>query len=117
MEFLKQLKKIVSTLQVQLNKIDWTPIEHGIIAIIIQALVVWFNGDVWIGGLAGSLVFVGREHAQAEQRCIQKFYENHRANAPWHCGFQGRSWDASSICDVFVPILCCLCFAIIAKCI
>jgi hypothetical protein len=81
---------------------DLTPIEHAAISIIATA-IGWACGDIYAGAAAGIFFFGGREHAQAECRAIQRFYDNRRANAPWHVGFQTRAWDVASVLDVLVP--------------
>jgi hypothetical protein len=48
--------------------------------------------------------FLGREHAQAEYRVIQKFYDGKRANMPWYGGFERRAWDKKSMLDWILPL-------------
>lgn len=45
---------------------------------------------------AAPLVFLGREHAQAEYRWIETYGHGQRANLPWWGGFDGRVWDVHS---------------------
>jgi hypothetical protein len=49
--------------------------------------------------------FVGREHAQAEYRVIEHFYEGKRANMPWYGGFEPRGWNLKSVLDFGLPII------------
>lgn len=52
-----------------------------------------------------AMFYLGREHAQAEYRSITTYYDNHRANAPWWCGFEPRAWDSKSLLDWLLPLL------------
>ena len=73
------------------------------LVIVLLACVVGVGFEAW---LLASGFFVGREHAQAEQRGIQKFYGNKRANAPWYVGLEDVSWDSDSfVNDLVYPIL------------
>ena len=81
---------------------DLTPLEHAAIAVILTA-IGWACGDIYAGAAAGIFLWIGREHAQAEQKNIQRNYNNLRSSAPWHVGFQLRAWDVASVCDVLVP--------------
>lgn len=58
-----------------------------------------------VGAVLVSAFFAGREHAQAEYRVIQKFYDGKRANMPWYGGFEPRGWDLKSILDFVLPIV------------
>lgn len=53
----------------------------------------------------GAGFFLGREHAQAEYRVIEHFYEGKRANMPWYGGFERRAWNVKSILDFVLPIV------------
>ena len=81
---------------------DLTPLEHAAIAIILTA-IGWACGDIYAGATAGIFLFLGREHAQAEQRNICSNYDNRRSNAPWNVGFQLRAWDVASVLDLAAP--------------
>lgn len=54
--------------------------------------------------LAVACFYIGREHAQAEQRVISQHYGNKRANAPWWCGFERRAWTAKGMLDLVLPV-------------
>ena len=81
---------------------DLTPLEHVGIALACTGIGTVCR-NTWAGAMIGIGLFIGREHAQAEQRVIQGFYDNHRANAPWYCGFEFRAWDLGSILDWSCP--------------
>jgi hypothetical protein len=78
---------------------------HPAVALGVQILIGLLTGNFWLGALAGSAIFIGREHAQAEYRWIERFgkrFENEAEYAEWHWNtygqFEGRnpgtSWDA-----------------------
>jgi hypothetical protein len=71
-------------------------------ALLIQITIVPFFGW-WAGAFAGAFFFIGREHAQAEYRVIQKFYGGKRANMPWWGGFDPKAWDLKSMLDWLLP--------------
>jgi hypothetical protein len=78
--------------------------EHSAYALLFMAIVGLLTGNWFAGACFGSAFFVGREHAQAEYRVIEKFYEGKRANMPWYGGFERRAWDVKSILDFVLPI-------------
>jgi hypothetical protein len=77
--------------------------SHILPALAIQLLLSPFSW--WAGALLAAGFFLGREHAQAEYRVIQKFYDGKRANMPWYGGFEPRGWDLKSILDFGLPII------------
>jgi hypothetical protein len=78
--------------------------EHSAYALLFMAIVGLLTRNWFAGACFGSAFFVGREHAQAEYRVIEKFYEGKRANMPWYGGFERRAWDVKSILDFVLPI-------------
>lgn len=71
-------------------------IEHLIIALVIQLLVGLLTGNWWAGAALSAGIFIGREHAQAEYRWIEKFGSYRRAYMPWWGGLDRRVWDVHS---------------------
>lgn len=82
-----------------------TNFEHPAYALLFMAIVGLLTGNWLAGAMLGIGFFLGREHAQAEYRVIQKFYEGKRANMPWYGGFEPRGWDLKSILDFVLPIV------------
>ncbi len=78
--------------------------EHPAYALLFMAIVGLLTSNWFAGACFGSAFFVGREHAQAEYRVIQKFYEGKRANMPWYGGVEPRGWDRKSVLDFVLPI-------------
>ena len=70
-----------------------------------MAIIGLLTSNWFAGACFGSAFFVGREHAQAEYRVIQKFYEGKRANAPWYGGFERRAWNLKGVLDFVLPII------------
>ena len=88
--------------------IDFSPLGHGMAAILVQ-MIFGFLFGMWIaGGLVGSVWFIAREHTQAEYRWIALFGSGHRENMPWYGGFELRVWDWGSVLDCVVPPLLCI---------
>lgn len=56
------------------------------------------------GMLMAAMFYLGREHTQAEYRSITTYYDNHRARAPWWCGFEPRAWSGKSVLDWLLPL-------------
>lgn len=79
--------------------------EHSAYALLFMAIIGLLTGNWFAGACFGSAFFVGREHAQAEYRVIQKFYDGKRANMPWYGGFEPRGWDLKSVSDFVLPIV------------
>lgn len=79
-------------------------LEHSAYALLFMAIIGLLTGNWFAGVCFGSAFFVGREHAQAEYRVIEHFYENKRANMPWYGGFEPRAWSLKSILDFVLPI-------------
>lgn len=93
-----------------------THLEHTLIAIGIQAIILmvawvlhWLSVPVVIlSAVAPSLLFFGREQAQAESR-IQE--ELHTKDLPWSitmnaCHFW--DWEEDSQADFMCPLLACM---------
>jgi hypothetical protein len=80
-------------------------LEHSAYALLFMAIIGLLTGNWFAGACFGSAFFVGREHAQAEYRVIEHFYEGKRANMPWHGGFERRAWNVISILDFVLPIV------------
>jgi hypothetical protein len=87
-------------------------LEHSAYALLFMAIIGLLTGDWLAGACFGSAFFVGREHAQAEYRVIQKFYEGKRANMPWNGGFEPRGWDIKSMLDWILPTVLTMTIAI-----
>jgi hypothetical protein len=83
-----------------------TTLEHILIAVSIQLIIGLLTGNWWAGAAAGSFLFIGREHAQAESRWISLFGNHKRINMPWYGGFDKRVWThLDSWCDWVAPTL------------
>ena len=80
-------------------------LEHSAYALLFMAIVGLLTGNWFAGACVGSAFFIGREHAQAEYRVIEHFYEGKRANMPWYGGFEIRVWNLKSILDFGLPII------------
>lgn len=70
-----------------------------------MAIIGLLTNNWFAGACFGVAFFLDREHAQAEYRVIEHFYEGKRANMPWHGGFEPRGWDLKSILDFVLPIV------------
>ena len=68
-------------------------------------IAAYFLGLHVYASLAAVCFYIGREHAQAEQRVINQYYGNKRANAPWWCGFERRAWNSKSVVDWLGPLV------------
>jgi hypothetical protein len=77
---------------------------HIFLALIAQAAFAIPTGHWFAGGLIGSALFLGREHAQAEHRWIETYGQHKRANMPWWGGFDPRAWGRKSTLDWLAPL-------------
>ena len=78
-------------------------LEHSGYALLFMAIIGLLTGNWLAGACFGSAFFVGREHAQAEYRVIQKYYDGKRANMPWYGGYEPRGWDRKSLLEWVLP--------------
>jgi hypothetical protein len=79
--------------------------EHSAYALLFMAIIGLLTGNWYAGACFGSAFFVGREHAQAEYRVIEHFYEGKRANMPWFGSFERRAWNLKCVLDFVLPII------------
>lgn len=91
-----------------------THFEHIIYALLMQ-LPFGLFGYWWIGAALAIGFFVGREHAQAEERYI-KANGGVRENVKWpeFGALQPKLWNTDSILDFVAPALCVVLIAIAA---
>lgn len=84
---------------------DLSPLYHGLMAIAVQIVYGIVTGDFITGGVLASGFFIGREHAQAEERIIKSHYDGKRSNMPALGGLKIKAWNVPSFLDLVVPIL------------
>jgi hypothetical protein len=80
-------------------------IGHIVAALLVQVLISQVLHDLWSGAIAATLLFVGREHAQAEYRWIEVCGHGRRKEMPWWGGFDLRLWDRHAIMGVLGPAI------------
>ena len=71
---------------------DWTTLQHTLIALAFTGLG-YLIGNPLAGACFGVALLIGREHAQAEYRWIERYGNGKRANLPLWGGFDRRVWD------------------------
>ena len=88
-------------------RMNATHFEHVAIALVMQAVIGLLTGNWWTGAAFGAAFFMGREHAQAEERYI-KANGGHRYTTPqtpeWAV-FNLTWWNSDSLLDWIVPTL------------
>ena len=77
---------------------------HVIIAVGLQVTIGLTTGNWLIGGAMGAAIFIGREHAQAEYRWIERYGFGRRINMPWWGGFDPKVWNRKSFLDWIAPL-------------
>lgn len=93
---------------------DYTPIEHGVVAVILQLFAIGANYPLWgfhpylivLSSFFGVAIFIGREHAQAEMRIKS---ERKSKELSWDITLDALKiwkWDRASFMDLFIPVLC-----------
>jgi hypothetical protein len=70
--------------------------EHLLISLAVQAAIGLTTGNWWVGAALMSGVLMGREHAQAEYKWIERYGGGRRANLPWWGWADPRVWDVHS---------------------
>ena len=88
--------------------------EHTTIALVMQAILGLLTGNWWIGAAFGAAFFLGREHAQAEERYIEANggRRYHTPVAPEWAAFNLKWWDRDALLDWITPTLAVLFVAI-----
>lgn len=86
---------------------------HAVITAAIT-IAAYFLGLHVYASLAAACFYIGREHAQAEQRVISQCYGNQRVNAPWWCGFEQRAWTVKGMLDWVLPLIISILVSVIA---
>lgn len=76
---------------------------HALITLVVTT-IAWFFGYHQEASVIILSFYVGREHAQAEQRTIEYNYFDQRDYAPWWCGFEPRAWNIKSMLDWIGPL-------------
>lgn len=84
-----------------------THLEHAVIALVMQAVIGLLTGNLWVGAAFGAAFFIGREHAQAEERYIEanggRRYTT--PQSPEWAVFNLTWWNSDSLLDLIVPTL------------
>jgi hypothetical protein len=78
---------------------------HSLIAAALQVVVGLLTGDWLTGGAFAVGFYVGREHAQAEYRWIERYAGGARTLMPWWGGFDHRVWGRKSVLDFALPAI------------
>ncbi len=84
-----------------------TNFEHAIYALLMQSIIGLSTGNWWAGAAFGAAFFIGREHAQAEERYLDR-HRISRSQAPIpieFLAFLPESWNRDSVLDVVFPVL------------
>lgn len=79
--------------------------SHVLIAVSLQAMFGLIGGRWWLGAIAATIFFIGREITQAEYRWIAAYGHGRRANMPWWGGFDPAAWNLKSLTDMLLPAL------------
>lgn len=81
--------------------VNQSNLEHGFFAVVMQ-LVTWLiTGDLLAGTCFGIAFFLGREHAQAQDKIGYTLAKTFKA-------FDLRLWSRDAIMDLMVPVVLCL---------
>ena len=76
--------------------------SHGLISLGVCALLL-LAGAPWPCLFWPAAFYLGREHAQAEQRYIDT-HGGHRDWCPWWMGFSPSAWTAKGLFDWILPL-------------
>ena len=85
-----------------------TNFEHAGYAAFMQLIVGLISGDWFAGACFGIAFFLGREHAQAQDKLGYTFKTTFQA-------FDVRKWSLDSQLDLLFPTVTCLVILAIAK--
>ena len=84
-----------------------TNFEHAGYAALMQLVIGLVTGDWFAGACFGIAFFVGREHAQAQDKLGYTFKTTFQA-------FDVRKWSLDSQLDLLFPVITCLTILLIA---
>jgi hypothetical protein len=91
-------------------------LKHAAFAFAAQLIIGLATSELVLAGMVGCGFFVGREHAQAEYRWIEKYGQWRRYNLRWHNVFDKRIWDVHSFWwNLTFPIIVVAAVAIAAE--
>lgn len=79
--------------------------SHLFIAVLIQSVFGITTHRWWLGAVAATMFFIGREVTQAEYRWIANFGNGRRVNMPWWGSVDLAVWNLKSIGDILLPLL------------
>lgn len=79
-------------------------IGHGIVAAVLAAGLYLLGLPPIAAGLVPVALYIGREHAQAEHRIIERKYGS-RARMPWWGGFEPAAWTRDAMLDLAGPVI------------
>lgn len=68
---------------------------HTIISVICVGIFTLFGMPI-LGAAIATSFYIGREHAQAEYRWIERYGNHKRANMKWYNAFEPRIWSFHS---------------------
>lgn len=80
-----------------------TNLEHAVVAVIVQVVVFVATGDWWLGAALGAGLFLGREHAQAENRYMAATGHTYDDSFPELACFSPRWWSRDAVLDFVAP--------------
>jgi len=78
--------------------------KHPLFSLLVQLALIGLTRNPWYGVAAASF-YLGREHAQAEYRWIERYGFHKRSNMPLFGAFDLRVWDLHSVTDMVLPVL------------
>ena len=95
-----------------------THLEHAAIALVMQVVISLLTGNWWIGAAFGAAFFLGREHAQAEERYIESNggHRYHTPVAPEWAVINLRWWDRDALLDWITPTTAVVAVALLSMC-
>ena len=85
---------------------------HGGVTLLVT-LAAGVLAGYWGAGLMVAAFYVGREHAQAEYRWIERYGAGRRANMPWWGGFDLKVWSLKSALDCVLPVAVAFIFSVV----
>lgn len=92
------------SLEEKFKGVDWTPLLHASITVVIQLVVFFVFGNLWAGALFTIVWWLGREHAQAEARWRASYGKGH-AGVTWTGGLDPRVWSVWHVLDILLPVV------------
>lgn len=91
-----------------------TNLMHGLYGLVIQGILYVITKDAFMGAVAATALFFGREQAQQQYK-IAKATGKSVASMSWKDGGDMTKWSKDALLDFIVPTTCTFAVAFVVR--